>query len=93
MPQINDGHWECPDGYHSVDNAEIGQCYLNLGESGCKDDYLHIEDRTSRFDYILLRGDNSPDPYDRCANPSYLCDDQPDHIGCEEYRRWHAVNN
>jgi hypothetical protein len=94
VPQINDGHRMCPDGYHSVDNDETGQCYPNSGESGCKDAYLTSEDRTSRFEYILLRGgDDSPNPYDTCANPSYLCNDQPDHSGCKEYREWQNTNN
>jgi hypothetical protein len=94
IPLINDGQWGCPDdGYHSVDNDETGQCYPNSGDSGCKDAYLLSEDRTSRFEYILLTGDDSPNPYDTCANPSYLCDDQPDHSGCKEYREWQQNTN
>jgi hypothetical protein len=91
VPQINDGHRMCPDGYHTSDGDETGQCYPN--SNGCSDANLTSEDRTSNFNFILLTGDDSPNPYDTCADPRSLCVDQPDHSGCKEYREWQNANN
>jgi hypothetical protein len=82
----------CPDGYHTTDGDETGQCYPN--SNGCNDAALLSEDRKHRFDYILTTGDDSPNPYDTCADPRYLCDpaethSQSEHEGCKEFREWY----
>ena len=90
------GEWvrNCPDGYHSTEGDETGQCYPN--SEGCKEAAL-LNKEGDRFEYILLTGDDSPDPYDRCAHPEYLCyyngGSNPDHSGCEEYRKWRSADN
>jgi hypothetical protein len=88
------GEWirNCPKDYHTTDGDETGQCYPNT--SGCYEASLVSEHRKSRFNYILLTGDESPNPYDTCADPRWLCDpaethSQPDHEGCEEFREWY----
>jgi hypothetical protein len=55
----------CPEGYHSTENDETGQCYSN--EEGCNS-YVTING--TRHDYVLLT--DRPDNGDTCADPRYL---------------------
>jgi hypothetical protein len=55
----------CPEGYHSTDNDETGQCYSNKG--GCNS-YATING--TRHDYVLLT--DRPGKEDICADPRYL---------------------
>jgi hypothetical protein len=84
------GEWkrQCPDDYHTTDGDETGQCYPN--SSDCGEGAYVSEDGTSRFNYILLTGNDSPNPYDTCADPYDLCAHKPDHQGCNEWREWHS---
>ena len=62
MTLINgEWEWECPDGYHSIDDDETGQCYPN--SEGCIYD-----------DYILTPSSDSGVMIDRCAHLSDLFD-------------------
>lgn len=52
------GEWGCPEGYHTVDDDETGQCYPN--EGGCEyEDMILLTDR--------------PGKDDRCANIDSIC--------------------
>jgi hypothetical protein len=55
----------CPEGYHSTDNDETGQCYSN--EGGCN---AYVTINGTRHDYILLT--DRPGKGDTCADPRYL---------------------
>jgi hypothetical protein len=63
----------CPEGYHGADDDETGQCYSN--EEGCKGMI------SNRIPYILLT--DRPGKGDRCANPNYLCNEDPTHEVCK----------
>ena len=65
------GNWVCPEGYHDVDDDETGQCYPNDEE--CPDDYFLVPDP------------DVEDDGDRCAKPSYICNDEPEHPECKDY--------
>jgi hypothetical protein len=52
------GDWTCPDGYHSVDDDETGQCYRN--EEGCE------------YEGMMLLTDR-PGKGDRCASIDSIC--------------------
>ena len=71
----------CPEGYFSADDDETGQCYKS-DEGGCEDSYTIIGGE--RFNYILLEGEGQGEG-DRCASPSYLCDEEPGRLECKEY--------
>jgi hypothetical protein len=55
----------CPEGYHSTDNDETGQCYSN--EEGCN---AYVTINGTRYDYVLLT--DRPGKGDICADPRYL---------------------
>jgi hypothetical protein len=55
----------CPEGYHSTDNDESGQCYSN--EEGCN---AYTTINGTRHDYVLLT--DRPGKGDVCADPRYL---------------------
>jgi hypothetical protein len=55
----------CPEGYHSTDNDETGQCYSN--EEGCN---AYATINGTRHDYVLLT--DRPGKGDTCADPRYL---------------------
>jgi hypothetical protein len=55
----------CPEGYHSTENDETGQCYSN--EEGCN---TYVTINGTRHDYVLLI--DRPDNGDTCADPRYL---------------------
>ena len=55
----------CPEGYHSTDNDESGQCYSN--EEGCN---ACATINGTRHDYVLLT--ERPGKGDTCADPRYL---------------------
>ena len=55
----------CPEGYHSTDNDESGQCYSN--EEGCN---AYATINGTRHDYVLLA--DRPGKGDICADPRYL---------------------
>jgi len=55
----------CPEGYHSTDNDETGQCYSN--EEGCN---AYATINGTRHDYVLLT--ERPGKGDTCADPRYL---------------------
>jgi hypothetical protein len=67
---VKGDNWVCPDDYHDVDDDESGQCYPNSED--CPNDY------------ILVPDPDEEDKGDRCANPSYICDEDPDHSECKE---------
>jgi hypothetical protein len=72
-----DGKWGCPDGYHTVDEDESGQCYSN--SEGCP-----VYEGQS--DYVLLQ--NQPGKSDQCAALEYYCDPQhgfPARDVCKEF--------
>ncbi len=54
--------WECPEGYHSEDDDETGQCYPN--DKGCSPGL------------VLITSSDSGDKLDRCADMTYLCDEE-----------------
>jgi hypothetical protein len=54
----------CPEGYHSTDNDETGQCYSN--EEGCN---AYATINGTRYDYILLT--DRPGKGDICADPRF----------------------
>jgi hypothetical protein len=55
----------CPEGYHSTDNDETGQCYSN--KEGCN---AYATINGTRHDYVLLT--ERPGKGDTCADPRYL---------------------
>lgn len=55
----------CPEGYHSTDNDETGQCYSN--EEGCN---AYATINGTRHDYVLLT--DRPGKGDICSDPRYL---------------------
>jgi hypothetical protein len=55
----------CPEGYHSTDKDETGQCYSN--EEGCN---AYATINGTRHDYVLLT--DRPGKGDICADPRYL---------------------
>jgi len=55
----------CPEGYHSTDNDETGQCYSN--EEGCN---AYVTINGTRHDYVLLT--DRPGKGDACADPRYI---------------------
>ena len=57
----------CPEGYHSTDNDETGQCYSN--KEGCN---AYATINGTRNDYVLLT--DRPGKGDICADPRYLPD-------------------
>lgn len=57
----------CPEGYHSTDNDETGQCYSN--KEGCN---AYVTINGTRNDYVLLT--DIPGKGDNCADPRYLPD-------------------
>lgn len=64
--------WQCPKGYHTVDDDETGQCYSN--EGGCEyDDMVLLTDRPDKI-------------WDRCASLYYFCSEyngHPEHPACK----------
>jgi len=55
----------CPEGYHSTDNDETGQCYSN--EEGCN---AYATINGTRHDYVLLTDRQGKG--DICSDPRYL---------------------
>jgi hypothetical protein len=59
IPLNESGDWECPEGYHYVDEDESGQCYPN--SEGCGDNEP----------FVLIEGKYG----DRCAILYFICDE------------------
>lgn len=59
FPLIDNGEWGCPDGYHTRDDDESGQCYSN--ELGCE-----------WPGYVFLKGGEDGEG-DRCAVLYLIC--------------------
>ena len=55
----------CPEGYHSTDDDETGQCYSN--EEGCN---AYVTINGTRHDYVLLTDRSGKG--DVCADPRYF---------------------
>ena len=90
VPNHDEG---CPEGYHSTDDDETGQCYPN--DEGCNAWLLSYDDDDSRFEFILVT-DRPDGRGDNCYDPGNLCEDdgdQPDHPKCDEYREWELENS
>ena len=67
------GEWvrNCPDGYHTTDGDETGQCYPN--------------DEECPNHFFLVPDPDPEDDGDRCARPAYYCPEHPDHPKCEDF--------
>ena len=64
---------------HSVGDDETGQCYDNDEE--CKGRLIQ---NGVRYDYVFVEGEDGKG--DRCISPTYLCQDEPNHQACKDYR-------
>ena len=75
------GEWvrHCPDGYHTTDGDETGQCYPNSND--CSDANVTINGILLNF--VLRTGDDSANPYNTCIDPRSLCEIEPDHGICK----------
>lgn len=71
---------DCQEGYHGIDNDESGLCYPNSEDC---DGYVMTHNGTQRYPYVFVEGENGKD--DRCADPTYLCDDISSHEICKEF--------
>jgi hypothetical protein len=84
FPLIDNGKWGCPEGYHTRDDDETGQCYPN--ERGCKwDNYIFLEggeygegDRCA-----VLYGICHKDEYKEREECIEYCNKDPEHFGCK----------
>lgn len=82
----------CPEGYHSTDDDETGQCYPD--DEGCN---AWIEfDGKNRFEYMLVESEANPDRL-TCRDPTHYCPDHSDVPECKEYlearAEWRAELN
>lgn len=83
FPMIGEnGTWACPDGYHSVEDDETGQCYSN--DEGCEyDDMIFTEDKTGCVEYKISCDVNPNHPLcngEERTDGIKVCD-EPDHPG------------
>lgn len=76
VPNHDEG---CPEGYHSTDEDESGQCYPN--NEGC-DAWVQPAYIDERFEYILEKDDYRGDI---CRNPHNYCPDHRDVPECKEF--------
>ena len=67
----------CPEGYHTTDDDETGQCYDN--DEGCNG---YMTKDGVRYNYVLIEGEDGKG--DRCRDPAYLCNEEPDHPACKD---------
>lgn len=84
FPLIDNGEWGCPEGYHTRDDDETGQCYPN--ERGCEwDGYIFLEGGEDG------EGDRCAVLYAICNEEEYrereecieYCKELPDGFGCK----------
>lgn len=64
--------WECPDGYHSVDDDETGQCYSD--ETGCQYEDMVLIERSNRcasLGYLCVENEHMKEEYciEYCTKP------------------------
>ena len=74
--QIGKWEWECPEGYHDVNDDETDQCYPN--SEGCPDwaDYPI---------YVFEEPISESDSYSCRALHSLCLRDEPAHSKCDEF--------
>jgi hypothetical protein len=78
FPLNAEGVWECPEGYHSIDDDESGQCYPN--DDGCPGGMVLREDQQSCIDVDAC--EDSPNSRD-CIDKETHCKLYPNSDYCK----------